>query len=130
MGPDPMQMPVAQPVANMTPISWFRVAYLGGIQLRCTPSIDAPLTGITLAQNETFPVAEEILSADGRLYLRLADGRGWAFDDTNLMPHDPSVKRGHWVSPHPGLQQELASFRFLEEIHTDAFPSQRRRRMY
>lgn len=99
--PDPVQVPAAQPVPNMTPISWFRVAYLGGIQCRSSPSIEAPLTGITLAHNETFPVAEEILSADGRLYLRLADGRGWAFDDTNLMPHDPSVKRGSWMSLQP-----------------------------
>lgn len=122
--PDPMQMPVAQPVASMTPISWFRVAYLGGIQLRCTPSIDAPLTGITLAVNETFPVAEEILSADGRLYLRLADGRGWAFDDTNLMPHDPSVKRGSWMSLQPnGCPMVFPC------SQADALPV-RRRRMY
>lgn len=28
--------------------------------------------------------------------LRLADGRGWAFDDSALFPHDPSVVRGYW----------------------------------
>lgn len=44
-----------------------------------------------LCQNATLAVAEEILGADGRVYLRLADGRGWAFDDSALFPHDPSV---------------------------------------
>jgi len=31
------------------------------------------------------------MSYDGRVYLRLADGRGWVFDDTALIPEDPSV---------------------------------------
>ena len=26
------------------------------------------------------------MGADGRIYLRLADGRGWAFDDSTLFP--------------------------------------------
>lgn len=80
-----------------TPVSWFRVAYLGGINLRCAPSYDAPLTGTTLPQMETFPACEEISASDGRVYLRLCDGRGWAFDDSVLMPHDPSVRRGQWL---------------------------------
>lgn len=48
---------------------------------------------VRLCQNATLAVAEEILGADGRVYLRLADGRGWAFDDSALFPHDPSVVR-------------------------------------
>jgi hypothetical protein len=49
-----------------------------------------------LYQNETFAVRERIQGIDGRVYLLLADYRGWAFDDTALMPHDPSVIRGRW----------------------------------
>jgi len=111
---EPMIAPGMAPIAVMPPpTSWFRVSYLGGIQCRSGPAYDAPLTGTTLAHNETFAVDQEVLSADGRLYLRLADGRGWAFDDTNLLPHDPSVKRGNWMSMQhggchmtPQMQQE------------------------
>merc|ERR1712178_230433 len=44
----------------------------------------------------TFAVSESFQGLDGRIYLLLADGRGWAFDDAALMPHDPSVVRGRW----------------------------------
>jgi len=77
--------------------SWYRVAYLGGIELRMQPSFLAG-RGALLPQNEVFPVSAEIVGADGRIYLRLADGRGWAFDDSALLPHDPSVVRGHFAS--------------------------------
>jgi len=91
-------------------LTWFRVAFLGGIQLRIAPSVNAPRTDTVLFQNETFGVNEEISGADGRIYLRLADGRGWAFDDTALNPEDASVKRGHWAAlPLAPLQPVLAS---------------------
>ena len=32
------------------------------------------------------PSIQELMGADGRIYLRLADGRGWAFDDSTLFP--------------------------------------------
>jgi len=124
--PDQMQLPPAAPrsPASMALVAWYRVAYLGGIQLRTAPSIDAPLTGTTLLQNETFPVGEEMQSVDGRVYLRLADGRGWAFDDTTLMPHDPSVKRGSWMSLPGNCQMGLP--------HQDAMEPAplRKRRLY
>merc|ERR1712217_584232 len=75
---------------------WYRVAFVGGVDLRHGPSVEAPRTGETLCQNATLAAAEELLGADGRVYLRLADGRGWAFDDSALFPHDPSVVRGFW----------------------------------
>lgn len=75
---------------------WYRVSFLGGVDLRHGPSVEAPRVGETLCQNATFAAAEELLGADGRFYLRLADGRGWAFDDSALFPHDPSVVRGYW----------------------------------
>jgi hypothetical protein len=89
---------LAHPITRAPSYSWYRVSYLGGISLRCAPSIDAPLTGVVLPQNETFAVCAEVLSADRRIFLQLLDGRGWAFDDSALIPHDPSVKRGLWLS--------------------------------
>jgi hypothetical protein len=109
-------------VLSAPPINWFRVAYLGGIQVRCAPSIEAPCTGVVLPQNETFPVCEEIPGADGRTYLRLCDGRGWVFDDTALMPHDPSVRRGHWLATNPGLPQQHYQPRVLGEVQVATLP--------
>lgn len=98
--------PVAGP-----PQSFYRVAYVGGIDVRAGPSVNAPKTGITLRQNEIFAVAETVGGVtpdDLRVYLRLSDGRGWAFDDKALHPHDPSVVRGHWqAAPPPPPQQFL-----------------------
>eukprot|EP00929_Paragymnodinium_shiwhaense_P088151 TRINITY_DN4837_c0_g2_i1.p1 TRINITY_DN4837_c0_g2~~TRINITY_DN4837_c0_g2_i1.p1 ORF type:complete len:205 (-),score=28.96 TRINITY_DN4837_c0_g2_i1:401-1015(-) len=83
--------------------TWCRVAYAGGVDLRTGPSVQAPKTGETLCQNATFAAAEEIMGQDSRMYLRLADGRGWAFDDSAIFPHDPSVRRGFWqpIGPAP-----------------------------
>mmetsp|Transcript_10827 Transcript_10827/g.20269 ORF Transcript_10827/g.20269 Transcript_10827/m.20269 type:complete len:203 (+) Transcript_10827:92-700(+) len=96
----------SQPLTMVAPASsfsgeagrypWYRVAFVGGVDLRQGPSVEAPRTGETLCQNATFAAAEELAGADGRFYLRLADGRGWAFDDSALFPHDPSVIRGYW----------------------------------
>jgi len=103
------------------PISWFRVAYLGGISLRCSPSVEAAWTGVTLPQYDVFAVAEELQSLDGRVYLRLCDGRGWAFDDTLLMPDDPSVKRGKWMT-----SCEVVDPRVLQELQASALTVRRR----
>jgi len=104
------------------PVSWFRVAYLGGIQVRCAPSVEAPCTGIVLPQNETFPVCEEIPGADGRTYLQLCDGRGWVFDDTALMPHDPSAKRGHWLAATSVIPHQHHQPQVLGEVQVGTLP--------
>lgn len=93
----------APPVAGQAQQSYYRVAYVGGIDVRTGPSVNAPKTGMTMRQNEIFAVAETVSGAspdDLRVYLRLADGRGWVFDDKALHPNDPSVVRGHW-QPQP-----------------------------
>eukprot|EP00931_Biecheleriopsis_adriatica_P103565 TRINITY_DN78378_c0_g1_i1.p1 TRINITY_DN78378_c0_g1~~TRINITY_DN78378_c0_g1_i1.p1 ORF type:complete len:376 (-),score=58.77 TRINITY_DN78378_c0_g1_i1:116-1243(-) len=82
--------------AQDSSISWFRVAYVGGISLRSQPSFDAPHTGVALQQDQVVSVVEELSGSDGRVYLRLCDGSGWAFDDAALFPEDPSVKRVSW----------------------------------
>lgn len=73
-----------------------------------------------LYQNETFAVTETLNGLDSRIYLLLADGRGWAFDDSALMPHDPSVVRGRWqaapvmadppVMPFPAMQDMMQPY--------------------
>lgn len=107
---EPTQMWYTQsaPVAAAEdPYTWYRVAYLGGIELRLQPSYVAGRSGALLPQNEVFAVSAEIVGADGRVYLRLADGRGWAFDDSALLPHDPSVVRGHFATnPNAGTAPE------------------------
>jgi len=98
----PEQLTWQSPVWNgdVEVYSWYRVAYLGGIELRIQPNFLAARSGVVLIQNEVFSVSSEIVGADGRVYLLLADGRGWAFDDSALMPHDPSVIRGHFAYNH------------------------------
>lgn len=87
-----------------------------------------------MAHNEVFAVVEEIPAADGRIYLRLADGRGWAFDNSALMPHSPSVVKGNWVpvglrSTHQG-SVSLASTQWepMEEPMAPEAMKKRRRR--
>merc|ERR1719191_692772 len=91
-----LPMVPAPPVVPSPVVAWYRVAYLGGISVRQGPSYVAPKTGATLSCNEIVGVSEEVPSPDGCVYLRLSDGRGWVFDDSALMPQDPSVVRGHW----------------------------------
>lgn len=67
----------------------------------------APHAGAVLPCNEVFPVSEALVGQDQRIYLKLADGRGWVFDDSLLVPHDPSVVRGHW-EPAPAKPQAHA----------------------
>lgn len=92
--PTPIPLQLGNPVRSS---ALFRVAYQGGVALRAGPHSDGARTGAMLVHNEVFQVTEEVQGSDGRLYLRLADGRGWAFDDSALMPHDPSVARGCWA---------------------------------
>jgi len=111
---------------------WYRVSFLGGIALRSCPSVDAPRTGHMLHQNETFAVRERIQGTDGRLYLLLADYRGWAFDDSALMPHDPSVVRGRWSPIDAGASYSstahMMAFDQTLTAHSNEQSKRRRRR--
>jgi len=80
---------------EMTPKieSWFRIACQGGIHVRTAPAKSAPTTGTILQWNEIFCASEEIPASDGYVYLRLRDRDGWVFDDSAMMPDDPSVRR-------------------------------------
>jgi len=90
--PGQLDVPPRQPTDSV-----FRVAYQGGVEVRSGP-FSAPLTGLLLRPDEVFSVAAELQGMDGIIYLCLADGRGWVFDDTELMPFDPSVVRCAYAS--------------------------------
>jgi hypothetical protein len=86
-----------------------------------------------LYQNETFAVRERIQGTDGRLYLLLADYRGWAFDDSALMPHDPSVVRGRWSrmdagAAHPSTAHMMAIDQNLIAYGNEQSKRRRRRK--
>lgn len=72
-------------------ICWYRVAFISGIDIRTVPQLGGPRLGVVLPQHTTFAVSEALPCTDGRIYLRLADGSGWVFDDSALIPDDPSV---------------------------------------
>lgn len=79
-------------------LMWYRVSFIGGIDVRTGPDVNAPKVGITLPCNHTF-AADQYFHGDAqdrRLYLRLADGRGWVFDDSAIYPDNPSVRRGYF----------------------------------
>lgn len=88
---------IAPPATSSDP-AWYRVSFLGGLELRSAPNFNASRTGFVLCHNEIFSVIQQVQCSDGRVFLLLRDGRGWAFDDASLMPTDPSVVRGHWAS--------------------------------
>merc|ERR1719265_2621946 len=101
---------LAPPVPPTNIVAWYRVSFLGGLALRSGPCVDSLRTGGMLHHNETFAVSETLRGLDGRIYLLLADGRGWTFDDSALMPHDPSVVRGRWQPTPQTVLPEPAPF--------------------
>jgi len=48
--------------------------------IRVLPQIDGPRTNEVLSPGDIFRVSKGVEGADGILYLKLADGRGWLFD--------------------------------------------------
>lgn len=89
----------APPFMRASSCNWYCVAFISGIDIRADPHVDGRRTGVILQCGVVFAVSESLIGYDGRVYLRLADGRGWAFDDTALIPEDPSVVK---VSPDAG----------------------------
>jgi len=120
---------------TQNPKAYYRVARSRGVHLRVSPFFEAPCTGPVLLCNEIFGVSEELPGADGRVYLRLADGRGWAYDDSSLFPHDPSVARGRWepVGPcinYAPMPSEMVPWEMMGEamMPLDATKKRRRRK--
>lgn len=84
------EVPACRPTSSSV-VSWYRVAFCGGISVREGPDAAALCTGAILQCGEVFAVSERVPGTDRRLYLRLASGAGWVFDDSKLIPEDPSV---------------------------------------
>lgn len=95
----------APPFMRASSCSWYCVAFISGIDIRADPHVDGRRTGVILQRGAVFAVSECLMGYDGRVYLRLADGRGWVFDDTALIPEDPSVFR----VPPPDVRGLLAT---------------------
>lgn len=49
------------------------------IGIRQGPDVNSPRTGMQLQPGEVFPVSEVVKTGEDQTYLKLADGRGWAF---------------------------------------------------
>jgi len=98
-----MMAPLCQASTSSTSLTWYRVAFCGGISVRGGPDLESPPSGTTLPCNAVFAVSGSIVGHDQRVYLRLADGSGWAFDDSMLFPDNPSVYRLPFVETSEGL---------------------------
>jgi len=61
----------------------YRVIYDSGVGLRFKPNLSSPRTGDDLVKGEVFECKTEVRRA-GRRYFELMDGRGWAFDWTEI----------------------------------------------
>jgi len=70
------------PAAGLGPDAniWVQRYGLPSLETRAVPDVDGPRTGHLLMPGDSFLVAEELMGPSGVRYLRLADGRGWAFD--------------------------------------------------
>lgn len=84
-----------EPVAGRVlapPYPVYRVRYRGTVHLCAAPAMDSGRSGHTLRFGEDFHATEEVHGLDRRVYLRLSDGRGWAFNDAALLPEDPTLE--------------------------------------
>ncbi|CAK0907603.1 unnamed protein product [Prorocentrum cordatum] len=77
---DPVPPQGTAPVGTTACVSSWRYVDHIGAAVRAEPRIDGPRTEHAVAPGSIFGVSEERPGADGVLYLRLADGRGWLFD--------------------------------------------------
>ncbi|CAJ1359233.1 unnamed protein product [Effrenium voratum] len=57
-----------------------------GLGIRAGPSVDGPRTGALLRRGDIFEASVVAPGVDGRIYLKLAGWRGWAFDDSAVDP--------------------------------------------
>jgi len=74
------------------PYPVYRVCCRTGIHLSSGPGHEFDRASAELQYGEQFAATATFPGPDQRLYLRLADGRGWAYDDAQVLPDDPSVE--------------------------------------
>lgn len=63
------------------PTTTYHVVTMDGVELLAGPDLHSKpaASRAALRKGEKFEVADEVTGTDGRIYLRLADGRGWAY---------------------------------------------------
>lgn len=60
-------------------IKTFKFVFKGALSLRVNPATDSAHAGKFLYEGEVFQVSAVVNGETGQRFLRLADGRGWAF---------------------------------------------------
>lgn len=71
---------------------WFKVISRA-ITTRSEPDVGAARTGVELHRGDAFEASAGVVGTDGFVYLQLADGRGWIFNDSRIAPLPPQSPR-------------------------------------
>ncbi|CAK9057534.1 unnamed protein product [Durusdinium trenchii] len=79
-GVTPESLPNQKRQKKNTKLTTWRCEYKHGVDIRAGPAIAEPRMPHALEPGEEFLVEREEMGTDGILYLKLADGRGWVFD--------------------------------------------------
>lgn len=102
------------------------------LAIRAGPSMDAAKSGNTLAPGDTFLVSEERRGADGILYLKLADGRGWVFERKPgvgvlceaVKESDMDREGRHFINYSPALFLPFLDYLGMKELEVRGHPVQ------
>ncbi|CAJ1345000.1 unnamed protein product [Effrenium voratum] len=90
------------------------------IGIRKEPDVSSARTGLQLMPGEVFDVSEVLEAPDGQMYLKLADGRGWAFtrssrDGRLLCQRVSDEEAEHMAGSQPSMQRMMAEVNALLE---------------
>eukprot|EP00435_Cladocopium_sp_Y103_P069868 s198_g34.t1 len=77
---EPLGVPNQKRQKKNTKLTTWRCEYKHGVDIRAGPDINESRVPHALEPGEEFLVEREEAGVDGVLYLKLADGRGWVFD--------------------------------------------------
>merc|ERR1719494_219355 len=87
-----------------------------GIAIRAEPgSVSNPRIGSKVEGKERFIVSDALMGSDQRMYVRLADNRGWIFDDSSLVPKNPTVEKVPLRNVNPPSWDQLDGYKRLNE---------------
>lgn len=86
----------------------FQPRQRGALVLRVRPGLDSPRSNQKLFPGDSFVVSEQRKGPSDLVFLKLADGRGWAFN------RSPDV--GTLCVPRPARKDRLAPYRLPEGV--------------
>jgi len=87
-----------------------------GIAIRADPgSVSNPRIGAKVEGKGIFKVSDALMGSDQRMYVKLADNRGWIFDDSSLVPKNPTVEKVPMASANPPHYDRLDGYDRLNE---------------